>query len=356
MKRCLVLVAALAAFALPSLAQEEGASQETPPRPVKLITLEAGQNRLQRQFFGRLTARETVDLAFQVSGQIVKFPVQEGAQLAEGELVAQLDLTRFERQLRQAEINLDKARRDLQRLEELSSSSASEVQIQNARTQYELAQVSVDEAEEALEDATLETNFDALVARREVANYTTVNAGTPVVRLHDMSELRVDIDVPEVLFRRATAENNVEFHASFPSLDATYPLELRELEAETAEVAQTFRLTLAFTGEVPPRLLPGASVTVTAAAVEDRGNGDIVVPETALVFSPEGDPGVMVFEPEGEGSDRGTVVRTPVEIAMREDARVRVTGGIEAGTTIVAAGASQLRDGQDVRRFTGLGE
>ncbi|GGB28067.1 efflux RND transporter periplasmic adaptor subunit [Allosediminivita pacifica] len=356
MKRCLVLAAALAAFALPSFAQEEGASQETPPRPVKLITLDAGENRLQRQFFGRLQARETVDLAFQVSGQIVKFPVQEGAQLAAGELVAQLDLTRFERQLRQAEINLDKARRDLERLEELSSSSASEVQIQNARTEYELAQVSVEEAENALDDATLEANFDALVARREVANYTTVNAGTPVVRLHDMSELRVDIDVPEVLFRRATAEDTVQFHASFPSLEETYELELRELEAETADVAQTFRITLAFTNEVPPRLLPGASVTVTATAIEDPGNGDIVVPETALVFSPDRQPGVMVFVPEGDGADRGTVARTPVEIAMREDAHVRVTGGIEPGTVIVAAGASQLRDGQEVRRFTGLGE
>ena len=39
-------------------------------KPVKLMATEAGNVRLERQFFGQVKAKETVDLAFQVPGQI----------------------------------------------------------------------------------------------------------------------------------------------------------------------------------------------------------------------------------------------------------------------------------------------
>lgn len=327
----------------------------TPPKPAKLMTLEAGPSALQRTFFGRVRARETVDLAFQVSGQIVRFPVQEGEAVPAGDLIAQLDLQPFERALEQARVNAEKARRDLARFEDLSRSAVSEVQVADAQTNADLAEISEAEAEDALEDATLTVAFDGLTAKRLVANYTTVQAGTPVVRMHDMSELRVDVEVPEILFRRASRGEDVTFTAIFPNSDgAEYPLAQREVEAETADVAQTFTLTLAFTTEVPAWVLPGASVTVNGSAPRN-GGAEIIVPETALVFSSAGEPGVFTFEPEAEGAETGIVSRVPVEIEVRDDARIAVTGGAEPGTVIVAAGAAQLTEGQRVRRFTGLG-
>lgn len=335
------------------LAAQDAAGQGQTPRPVKLVALNAESAPRTREFFGQVRARETVDLAFQVGGQIVEFPVVEGRSLEAGAMVAQLDLTPFRREVERAETELAKAERDLKRRQDLEGPAVSEVQVEDARTEAELARIAVAEARRRLDDATLETEFDALVARRIVANYTTVSAGQAVVRLHDMSELRVDIDVPEVLIRSASGGADVTFEASFPGSDASFPLALREFEAETAEVAQTYAITLAFTAEVPPWVLPGASVTVTATA--PRGEDDaIVIPETALVFGPDRTPGVMVFQPDGTG-DAGTVTRRQVAIEIRDDARVALTDGPEPGTEIVAAGAAQLRDGQTVRRFTGLG-
>ncbi|AUC56045.1 efflux transporter periplasmic adaptor subunit (plasmid) [Sagittula sp. P11] len=346
-------------LAIPSavLAQEdEGTARQGAPRPVKLMTIEAGAAPIARQFFGRVRARSTVDLAFQVPGQIVSFPVTEGTPVKEGALVAQLDLEPFERELERARVNLAKAERDAERLSSLQGNAVAEVQVRDARTQLDLARIAAQEAESRLEDASLHAKFDALVARREVPVYTTVSAGQPVVRLHDMSELRVEIEVPEVLFRRSAdyAASSVTFTASFPGQDREYALALREFEAETAQVAQTFTLTLAFVEEVPGWVLPGASVTVKSRAdLEDEGMA-ILLPETALVFTPDRSVAVMVFEP-GEQEGRGTVRQVPVEIEMREDARVALIEGPDTGTEIVATGASQLVDGQAVRRYTGLG-
>lgn len=349
--RAVIRVLAALAVVLPLAA----AAQEAPLRPVKLMTLQSDTAQMRRQFFGRVRARETVDLAFQVGGQIVDFPVAEGTTLERGTRVAALDLTPFERGLKQAKVNLDKAQRDLNRLQELSGSAVSAVEIRDARTQVELAEIDVADARDALEDATLTTSFEALVARREAATYSTVAAGEPVVRLHDMSELRVDIDVPEVLFRRAAGRDEVEFNACFPGDERNFPLVLREFEAETAEVAQTFTLTLAFVGEVPGWVLPGASVTVNAMAPRPGREDTATLPETAVIFDAEGDPGVMVFSHPEEDPSVGTVEWRPIEMELRDDARLAMTEGPEMGTEIVAAGASQLKDGQRVRRFTGLG-
>ncbi|WOI56300.1 efflux RND transporter periplasmic adaptor subunit [Palleronia sp. LCG004] len=338
----------LIAFLVPSLA----AAQEQILRPVKLMELAAGDGIVERQFFGRVRARDTVDLAFQVGGQIVEFPVAEGAPLPAGTLVAQLNSEPFERGLRRAEVNLAKAERDLARLRELSGSSVSDVQIRDAETTRDLAEIAAEEARDALEDATLRTTFDALVARREVANQTTISAGQPVVRLHDMSELRVDIDVPEVLFREADG-TSITFEASFPGSSESYDLVLREFEAETTDITQTFTITLAFDEEVPSWVLPGATATVTAR-LEDEAD-DLIVPEGAIVFDAARDPGVMVFEPSQDDPDLGVVNRVPVAISVNDDAGIVLTEGPEPGAFIVSSGASQLEDGQRVRRYTGLG-
>ncbi|ETX28557.1 efflux RND transporter periplasmic adaptor subunit [Roseivivax isoporae] len=352
-----VLSAALVALCLPvaAFAQEEAANPTPPPRPAKLMTLQAGDDRIARQFYGRVEARETVELAFQVGGQIVEFPAPEGGPILEGGLVARLDLDPFRRQLDEARVNLSKAERDLARLEALSGSAVSEVQREDARTQAQLAEIAVADAEDALENATLNAPFDALVARRMVANFSTVQAGTPVVRMHDMSEKRVAIDVPEVLFRRAAGGEDVELFATFPGDDTRYPLLPREFEAETADVGQTFRLTLAFQSDPGDWVLPGSSTTVTALSGLGAGSG-ILVPETALVYGADRSPNVFVYRPSEDNADTGTVVLTPVGIETRSDGRISLVEGPEPGTEIVETGAPQLEDGQQVRRFTGIGE
>lgn len=94
----------------PSLAQEQ---EPEVVRPVRLMTVEAESGGLTRQFFGQVVARQSVDLALQVGGQVVELPVIEGQQVAAGAMIARLDLEPFELQLEQAELQLEQAERTL---------------------------------------------------------------------------------------------------------------------------------------------------------------------------------------------------------------------------------------------------
>jgi len=323
-------------------------AQEDIVRPAKLMVVGSNTNGITRQFFGQVVARQTVDLAFQVSGQIVEFPATEGEVTTQGGLIAKLDTEPFELQQQQAVLQVEQAERLLTRLNNLGD-SASEVSKQDAETQLALARVDLRNAEYSLENATLTAPFDALVASGNVANFTTTNAGTPVVRLHDMSELRIDIDVPEVLFQRAGQDAAVSLFARFPTSGETYPLEIREFNAEASSIGQTFRLTLGMQRPDSVNVLPGSSVVVIATLNE--GVPRLLVPVTAIRIGNDGATSVLQFVPEDD--DRGTVSEVAVEVAATRDGQFMVTSGLEPGTEIVRIGAQVLADGDTVRRFSG---
>lgn len=337
-----IAIATILAFPTISLAQ-------TPI--VKIETVDATGSGLSRVFFGHVVARETVDLAFQVSGQIVEFPLDEGADVPKGGLVASLDLVPFELALEQALVNNQQAQRTLDRYRQLEGNVVSPTTVQDAETQVELTRIAVSNAERALSQATLVAPFDALVASRLVPNFSTTAAGTPVVRLHDMSDLRIEIEVPEILFRQAGRNPDVEIYAEFTGDPNRYPLGIREVNAETATVGQTYSITLGMAPTDGLTVWPGSSVKVTTTLATD--DTVVMIPSSAVVIANDGSTHVMVFTPTGERE--GKVTLTAVEVAATERGEVEITSGLEAGQEIVTVGASALTDGQDVRRFAGFG-
>ena len=344
MKRLVsVLAAGLAMCVVPVSAQEI-------PRPVKLMTLEDPSTSVTRQFFGKVAARQTVDLAFQTAGQIVRFPAIEGGIVPAGNMIAQLDLEPFRLALEQARLQRDRARRRAQRLKRLEGKTVSRVNVEDAATEAGLAEIALRNAEYALKHATLLAPFDALVARRSVARFTTVNAGTPVIRVHDMSEIRIEIDVPEVLFQRAGRDPNVTIAARFPASETTFPVEVREFNAETSRVGQTFRVTL---GMAPPEglnILPGSSVAILATLHLARSR--LVLPASAVAMGADGSTSVMVFRQVQD--DEGVVAARRVKLAVGSGGEFRVIEGLSIGEEIVTAGVHALKDGARVRRFRGL--
>lgn len=51
---------------------------------------------------------------------------------------------------------------------------------------------------------------------------------TPVVRLRDMSEIRPEIGVPEIIFQIAGEGLDVDLTAPFSEIDEDFPLQVRD--------------------------------------------------------------------------------------------------------------------------------
>ena len=355
----LTTFAVLAVAALPGLAEQRAENlgptgQPLPVPSVKLIGPEDENDAFVRRFFGRIAARETVDLSFEVGGKLVRLPVVEGETIPKGQVVAALETDNFERAVARAELALSQAGRERERAARLAASNvASTVRAEDAKTAYKLAEVALRDARAALEDATLTTPFDALVAARLAANFSNVEPGQPILRLHDMSQIRVQIDVPERLFQAGIPPEAIDFTGEVAQLSAPVDLQLIEYEAQTKAVGQSFLVTLVLPDLDIPTLIPGASMTVTARvddAYQSPGRG---VPATALVMGPDRSAKAMVFVPDAADPDFGTVRARTVEVLSGTGTRLRVTG-LDVDSQIVAVGAHLLSDGQKVRRYKGL--
>ena len=107
----------------------------------------AGDETHVRSFPGRVEASKSVELAFQVSGLLVRLPVKEGQKVAKGELIAQLRQDEFQARLQAVQGQLDQARAALsalrqgerpeERLRREAQVRAAEARLANARTDFE---------------------------------------------------------------------------------------------------------------------------------------------------------------------------------------------------------------------------
>ncbi len=341
------LVGLLALLVTPSLALAQD-----DVKLANLFTLAEGDASVTRQFFGRVVATETVNLAFQVGGQIVEFPIVEGSFVEKGALIARLDLELFQLALDEAVLQREQAERALRRLQQLQGNSVAQTNVDDASTTFNLSEIAVRRAERALRNARLVAPFDSLVASRNVANFSSIEQGQPVARLHNMSEIRIEIDAPEILFQQAGWDPDIEVWAEFPFAEERFPLEVREFNAEAAAIGQTLTVTF---GMPPPEgipVLPGLSVRVYVQFNSDAPF--VEIPAAAVVTANDGATTVMLFSPSG--ANEGTVSQVPIEIQPTNTGKVQVTRGLVAGQEIVAAGAAGLNPGDRVRRFTGFAD
>jgi RND family efflux transporter MFP subunit len=116
-------------------------------RPVKTMVVTAGEPARIRSFPGLVEASRRAELAFQVPGLLVEFPVKEGQRVADGELIAQLRQDEFQARLTALQGQLDQARvalralqlgeRPEERLRLESQVRAAEARLANARTEFE---------------------------------------------------------------------------------------------------------------------------------------------------------------------------------------------------------------------------
>jgi multidrug efflux pump subunit AcrA (membrane-fusion protein) len=322
----------LSIAALAALAAACGAPEPPAAEPVRAARIEAArpaEAASVREFVGRVEARLTVDLAFQVGGRLADFPVSEGQIIEDGAQVAALQTQDFERAVRTAEVQLQQARQNLDRVRTLHDRGiAADAALDEAQTAHDL---------------------------RLVDNFTTVAAGQPVARLQDVSELRVAIQVPESVLAMVDETDPREMTARFPFLpDQTFPLEFRELVAEPDRASQTYTALFALPADIPANILPGMTASVRIiiepdAPVADRTSA--LIPVSALSPTPDGGFIVWVFDPR-----QGAVTSRSVALGPVTGETVRVDEGLRPGEQIVTAGVNALYEGMAVRPLQGASE
>lgn len=235
-----------------------------------------------------------------------------------------LDLTRAETQVTQAEYNVAKARETLAEIEAGPDPKDLEV----AQAKLISAQATLEEAQAALEAATMLAPFDSTVISVGAEVDDLVSSNTTVVTLADLSNLQVQAIVDETDISRVEIGQQVEatFDA-FPGHRFWGQVLEVPLQGRLMQNVLIYEVPVSLEGAEDVALKPGMTANLTI--VVGRRENALLVPAMAVQQGEEGNV-VMV-----QDSPQGPRMATRVEVGLSDGMYVEIMSGLIEGDRVI---------------------
>ena len=339
----IILSVALSVLLLTSCGKGRGKG-DVKPRYVRATRVSA-VDYIDRDFAGMATADDAVNLAFNLSGQVLSVDVAKGDYVKKGELLSRLDPRDVELQVASDLSQFERARAQEERMKRLLNHEAvSQQEYESAYAAFVQARSTYENSQSLLADTRLRAPFAGVVERTYVDTYQRVQSGQTIVRLVNPMSTTVEFTMPEKslsLLSDSTTRYLVRFD-NFP--DETFPARL-DTYAKTASDASGFPVALKISKADSERygISPGMTCQVTLR-VSDSAKHDLAIPLSAVYAPAEGGTYVWVITSDN------TVERRRVELGdiFGRD-MVSVQQGLSSGEQIVTAGVYRLQEGQRVK-------
>ena len=330
--------------------------KEPPPepvRPVLSVQVEALSEENLGRFAGSIQARYESNTGFRVGGRIASRNVDVGAEVEKGTLLATLDPSDQQNQLRSAQGDLAKiqaqlinAQANARRQQALFDRGVgAQAQLDVANTDLKTTQASLDQARAAVNQSKdqlgyteLRADHRAVVAAWNAEAGQVVTAGQQVVTLAQPDIKEAVIDLPDTLVDQIPSDVVFSVAAQLdPSINTTAIIREIEPQAQSATRTRRARLTLA---DTPDGFRLGTAISVTlSSAIKPR----IELPVTALQ-EVDGKARIWVIDTQNK-----TVSPRDVTVVSRTDSSVVLAGGVKNGERVVSAGVNSLKPGQSVK-------
>lgn len=288
---------------------------------------------------GSLRSNESVMLRPEVAGRIARIGFADGQPVKKGQLLVQLDASVNEAEVQQARAELDLARNNLKRTEELAEKNFVSPRARDeAQSNVAVLEAKLKLAEARLAKTRIVAPFDAIAGIRNVSVGDYVKDGADLVNVEDVRSLKLDFRLPERFQPRVAKGQRVEVTLDArpgktyaATIDAIDPL----IDANGRSVAIRARL-----ANPQSELRPGMFARVRVILGENAAA--LIVPEEAVV--PQGGELYVYRVVDGKA------MRTRIKPGVRRDGKVQVLEGVKAGDEVVTAGHIKLqRDAMPVR-------
>jgi len=320
---------------------------------------------------GYVVARRQAVVSAKIQGRLEELRVEEGSEVAKGDILARLESSDFEAAVRRAEAAVQRAEADLAEQERLLRVAerltaervlaADQKEAAESRVRIATAQLAQQEADLAYVQAQMQHTiirapFAGVVVKKmaEVGESVApippgVNISTSsgaIVALADLETLEVEADVAEANVAKVASGQPAEVTVeAIP--DRRYEAVLRQVlpTADRTKATVMVKVTILDKDE---DLKPEMSAKVTFLEPEsevDETSGEpapvVLVPRRAVVS--RSGRSVVFLVREGKVQERSVVLGTP------RKGQVIIEDGLAGGETLVARPPDDLEDGDAVR-------
>jgi RND family efflux transporter MFP subunit len=353
-------IAAVAAYATRSSWMGGTATAQGPQRPrmvsVELAKAERKSVPVDVDAIGTVTPISSVALKSRVETTIVSVHFEDGAKVAENDLLFTLDSRQIDAQIEQAEGTLAKdqaqlegAQRDLRRFTDLVGKGATtQVNVDNAKTQSDTLAATIKADQAALDNLKVQKSYTLIrspfagrisAANVKVGNFVRPADTAPLAVINQMAPVYVTFAVPQ----RVLVDLRDAMTKGDSGVTATIPGHAR---SETGKVAMVENTVDATTGMVTVRgimnnenetLWPG---TLVSTKLIIRNESAIVVPTVAVQRSQNGNYVFVVKD--------GAAKQQPVKVDRTSQGVSVISEGLTGDESVVVDGQLLLSDGTRV--------
>lgn len=287
-------------------------------------------------YSGSLEAREVAFVSGQSGTRIDRIYVDEGDFVNEGQLLALMNATQFH----QAQLQVDLARRELDRLDTLVKiGSVSGQQYDQMQTELENIERNL---ENVLENTELRAPFSGVITARHFSRgeIFTPGADRPsIVTLRQINPIKLTVQVAEQYYRQVQEGMDAEVTVSiFP--EKTFQGKIFRKIPQIDTGSRTFQVEINI-DNLDQELKPGMFGRVNINIGEAEG---IFVPSLAVLSQPGTNERYVFTVDEQNVARRANVTTGP-----RYQDLIKVEEGLTAGETFVTEGMQKLVDGSTVR-------
>jgi multidrug efflux system membrane fusion protein len=331
-----------------------------PSVPVTVGTVEQKSMPVELRAIGNVQPYSTVSVKALVAGELIGVHFREGQDVKQGDLLFTIDSRPFEAQLKQAEANLardriqlENARKEVQRLETLYKEGfASQQQYDQVHTNAAALEAVVQADEAVVVNTRLQLEYSSIRSPIEgrtgnlmvhEGNLVKANENPPLVTINQIRPIYVSFSVPEQNLseiKKYMGSGKLKVEAISPKSEG------RPLVGELTFVDNTIDPgtgTILLKATFPNRdgtLWPGQFVNVTLF-LTTQANA-VVVPSQAIQTGQKGSY-LFVVKPDL------TVETRPVTVDRITDNQAVITEGVKPGETVVTDGQLRLSPGAKVQ-------
>jgi RND family efflux transporter MFP subunit len=330
--------------------KKETAVLQQLPLQVKVQVPEKGTLAKYFNYKGTVSAWKTANIVPDASGRIGRILKKQGDRVAQGELLATLDMTSLELQQKQAraavavaETAHRNARLNEERMKKLLENKAiSSMQYENAKlaldaadTQLKSARANLDLVDYTAKNAYMKAPFAGVIAAKNMEEGDMINPmmgmGQSILTLMDLSRVKVAVDVPAEEVEKI--EIGHPCRVTISSLPGeTFPGRVYSKNLAADPLSKTFKVEVVIDN---PDLRIKAGVYADIAIEYIRHENVLMLPLSALLA---GEKEVMVDE-------NGVARKRVVAIGERNGSRFEVLSGVNPGDQVIVEGNYDLKEG-----------
>jgi RND family efflux transporter MFP subunit len=305
--------------------------------PVSVTTVGKMQLTDAHSLAGTITANNDVAIVSETEGKVTAVLAKVGDYKTAGSTLLQVDDELKRAAYSTAEVNYEKAKKDLERFESLHQQRAvTDQQYETARFTFKSAEAQYIVARKQYNDTKITTPISGIVSARLVDVGTMIQTKMAVANVVDISRLKVKLNVAERDVFHLTVGNHVDVTTDiYPGV--IFAGKIETISSKSDE-AHTYPVEVSLSNSKEHPLKAGMFARV---AFQTSNHNDVVaIPREALVGSFK-KPQVFVVK-DGIAKIRDLVIDAAI------GANVEVLSGVREGESIVINGQNNLKDNVSV--------